>query len=115
MINKITEGRFIPSGVIITYDFNDNQISAKEIEEYTKSVNNGIPTLTTSILDGRTKQVYNLPSTTLYHNGNADSAATSFNAAFKNLKNIKGVSTSLEKILIVEIGNKFGLALNKII
>lgn len=115
ILNKITKGHFVSSGVIITYDFTDNKISAKELEEYTKTINGGIPTLTTTIKDSNTGILYSLPNTTLYHDGNADSAAVVFNSAFENLQISKKVSTSIERILIVEIGNKFGVALNKII
>lgn len=113
-LDKTTSGNFVRSGVIIAYDFNDNKISAKDLEDYTKR-NDGIPVLSTTIVDLRTNVTYSLPNTTLYHDGTAESAKAVFKAAFENIKLEKNLSTTLDKIIIIEIGNKFGIALNKIL
>ena len=109
---NIVKAPFIPTGVIITYDLGNSAISATDFETYTQSVNNGIPTLSTSIIDLKTRITCTLPSTTLYHNGNVDSAKTTFLATLESLNSSKGTKSILKKILIVEIGDKWGLAFN---
>lgn len=98
-----TDIQFTGSKVIVTYDLNNNNVSAQEIA----NASNGNFSTTISMKNGNK---YKLPNTTLASTiSSVNEAVTSFKNAFEAAKYNKGISyCSISRIFACEVFMKDG-------